>query len=125
MRPLHLRSFRTPAFVLALAIGVASCSSYGSTGPMGGGGTGGGGTGAVTVGDDFFSPATTTVPAGTTVSWTWTGQDPHNVNFDDGAPSSGVKTSGTFTRTFTTPGTYTYFCSVHGRAVMSGSVVVQ
>jgi plastocyanin len=41
-----------------------------------------------------------------------------------GGPSSPVQSAGRFSRAFPTAGSYTYFCSVHGRAVMSGIVVV-
>jgi hypothetical protein len=32
--------------------------------------------------------------------------------------------SGTFTRTFGGAGTFTYYCSIHGRAVMHGTITV-
>jgi plastocyanin len=38
--------------------------------------------------------------------------------------NSAVQTSGTYQATFTTPGTYTYNCIVHG-ASMSGTVTVR
>jgi plastocyanin len=77
----------------------------------------------VSVGDDFFSPAATTVTAGTTVTWTWKGSISHNVTFDDGTASA-TQSSGTFSRVFNTAGTYPYHCTIHGTA-MSGSVTVQ
>jgi plastocyanin len=85
----------------------------------------GGSTNTVTVGNNFFSPTSLSVATGATVTWQWAQGDVlHNVTFDDGAPSSGPKSTGTFQRTFATAGTYTYFCSIHGRQVMSGSVTV-
>jgi len=86
------------------------------------------GTGAsgstVTVGNDFYNPAQMTVPVGTTVTWQWAAGDTlHSVTFDDG-PTSEIQSSGTFQRAFGTAGTYTYFCKVHGRAIMSGTVTV-
>ncbi|HEX5436371.1 MAG TPA: plastocyanin/azurin family copper-binding protein [Gemmatimonadaceae bacterium] len=109
--------------------GLAACGGS-STAP--GGNNNGGQTGtsgnstsnAISVGNDFYSPSSTTVAVGTTVTWTWnsSGED-HSVTFDDGA-DSGIKTSGTYTRTFSTAGTYPYHCLVHG-AAMSGTVVVQ
>lgn len=81
-------------------------------------------TATVTVGNDFFNPAQLTVAVGTTVTWQWAaGDTTHSVTFDDG-PTSDIQTSGTFQRAFGTAGTYTYFCKVHGRAVMSGTVTV-
>ncbi|HEU4641847.1 MAG TPA: plastocyanin/azurin family copper-binding protein [Gemmatimonadaceae bacterium] len=121
---------------LALAglVSAAACNGD-TTNPLGRipGGTGGlpglgGGGGAVTVtvGNDFFDPDSVSVPVNGTVTWTWAAGDSlHTVTFDDAAPGSPPQSSGTFSRTFTAVGTYTYFCSIHGRAVMSGQVVVQ
>jgi plastocyanin len=84
-----------------------------------------GGANTVTVGDNFFSPATLSAPLNTTVTWSWaSGSSQHNVTFDDNSPASGPMSSGTFTRTFGGAGTFTYYCSIHGRAVMHGSVTV-
>ncbi|MCC7002216.1 MAG: hypothetical protein IT357_08680 [Gemmatimonadaceae bacterium] len=78
----------------------------------------------VRVGNNFFSPASRTVAAGTTVTWTWNaGSVMHNVTFT-GGPASPNQTSGTFQRTFSSAGTFAYTCTIHG-ASMSGSVTVQ
>ena len=106
---------------LALAGVLVACGSSNTTGPTGGGGA----NGSVTVGDNFFNPSTVTITHGSSVMWTWTGSNPHSVTFDAGGPNSAVQTSGTFSRTFTSGGSFTYFCTVHGRAIMSGTVVVQ
>ncbi len=75
--------------------------------------------------DNFsFSPATVTVPAGTTVRWTNHDDIPHTVVSEDKVFKSQVLDSdGDFTYTFTKPGTYSYFCSIHPKMV--GKVVVQ
>jgi plastocyanin len=78
---------------------------------------------AIDVRDNSFSPGATTVPVGTTVTWTWRGGNPHDVYFDDGV-TSGTKASGSYARQFTAAGTYAYICTIHGSA-MSGQVVVQ
>lgn len=86
------------------------------------------GQAAVAVSDNAFTPASLTVvknEAGATVTWTWTGTRLHNVTFDDGAAGSANQTTGTFARTFAAAGSYTYYCSIHGKAVMSGAVTVQ
>jgi plastocyanin len=87
---------------------------------------------AVTIGDNFFrsarnntqNPARDTLAVGGTVTWTWTGGNPHNVT-STGATftSSTTKSSGTHAVTFANAGTYNYTCTVH--AGMSGTVVVQ
>ena len=75
--------------------------------------------------DNFsFGPATITVPAGTTVTWTNRDDIPHTVVSDDKVFKSKVlDTDEKFSYTFTKPGTYGYFCSIHPK--MTGKVVVQ
>lgn len=115
-------SLRAFAAVVGFTL-LAGCGGD-STGPSNGGGGGGGSTSnAITVGNNFFDPNATTVPAGTTVTWTWDGGSSHNVTFNDGTHSA-TQSNGTYSRTFNTAGTYDYHCTVHG-AAMSGTVVVQ
>jgi plastocyanin len=75
--------------------------------------------------DNFsFGPATVTVAAGTTVTWTNRDDIPHTVVSDDKVFKSKVMdTDEKFSFTFAKPGTYSYFCSVHPK--MTGKVVVQ
>ena|ERR1700676_821115 len=75
--------------------------------------------------DNFsFGPGTLTVPAGTTVTWTNRDDIPHTVVSDDKVFKSKVlDTDEKFSYTFTKPGTYGYFCSIHPK--MIGKVVVQ
>jgi amicyanin len=75
--------------------------------------------------DNFsFAPATLTVPVGTEVTWTNRDDIPHNVVNDDASIKSKVlDTDDKFSFTFTKPGTYKYFCSIHPK--MQGTVVVK
>jgi plastocyanin len=75
--------------------------------------------------DNFsFGPTTLTVAAGTTVTWTNRDDIPHTVVSDDKVFKSKVlDTDEKFSFTFTNPGTYPYFCSIHPK--MTGKVVVQ
>ena len=76
--------------------------------------------------DNFsFSPGIITVPAGTTVRWTNRDDIPHTVVSDDKTTfkSKPLDTDEQFTFTFSKPGTYSYFCSIHPK--MTGKVVVQ
>jgi plastocyanin len=75
--------------------------------------------------DNFsFSPATITVAAGTTVTWTNRDDIPHTVVSDDKVFKSKVlDTDEKFSYTFSKPGTYPYFCSIHPK--MTGKIVVQ
>lgn len=82
--------------------------------------------------DNFFSPANLTVPAGTAVTWNWTGMGPHNVVPDGSEPArSGDPAVGQawyqYTVAFDTPGVYRYYCELHGGpdgAGMSGVIQV-
>ena len=75
--------------------------------------------------DNFsFGPATLNVAAGTTVTWTNRDDIPHAVVSDDKVFKSKVlDTDEKFSFTFSKPGTYPYFCSIHPK--MTGKVVVQ
>ena len=75
--------------------------------------------------DNFvFGPQTITVPVGTTVTWTNHDDIPHTVVSTDGVFKSKVRdTDEKFSYTFTKPGTYPYYCSVHPK--MTGTIVVK
>ena len=79
----------------------------------------------VSVVDNRFNPSANIVQPGDTVTWTWGGNNLHNVTFDDAmVGNSTTQTSGTFTKAFAGAGEFTYYCTVHGQSVMSGRVVV-
>ncbi len=77
--------------------------------------------------DSQSGNSTTTVRAGETVTWNFVNgihsTTSGNCCAGDGIWNSGTKSSGTFTHTFASAGTFPYFCSVHG-AMMTGTVVV-
>jgi plastocyanin len=75
--------------------------------------------------DNFsFGPTEVTVPAGTTVTWTNHDDIPHTVVSTDKVFKSKVlDTDEKFSFTFSTPGTYPYFCSIHPK--MTGRVIVR
>jgi plastocyanin len=77
--------------------------------------------------DNFsFGPVTLTVPVGTTVTWTNRDDIPHNtVSTDDPKifKSKVLDTDEKFSFTFSKPGTYSYFCSIHPK--MTGKIIVQ
>ena len=74
----------------------------------------------VTLRNDAFHPAAIEVPAGTTVTWRWDGQEQHNV-VGDGFQSP-TQVDGEFAHTFSEPGTYAYRCTLH--FLMRGEVIV-
>ena len=63
------------------------------------------------------------------VVWNWAGSNSHNVTFDQpGIEPSPTQNAGQLVRrfeTFTSGQTITYYCSVHGRAVMSGIIAIR
>ncbi len=80
-----------------------------------------------------FNPQHVTIAAGGTVTWNWpTGGLPHNVMPDaptDPPATSGLPTTGpnSYPFTFIAPGTYMYYCVVHGGPNgfgMAGTVTV-
>ncbi len=75
--------------------------------------------------DNFtFTPQTLTVRAGTKVTWVNKDDVPHTVTSTDKKFKSPVlDTDEQFSHTFSVPGTYNYFCSVHPH--MTGQIVVK
>ena len=75
--------------------------------------------------DNFnFAPPILVVAPGTSVTWTNADDTPHTVREKDGKfKSAALDTDDTFSQTFTAPGEYEYFCSIHPRMV--GKVVVK
>jgi amicyanin len=76
--------------------------------------------------DNFtFSPPTITVKAGTIVTWTNKDDIPHGIASANNAfkKSKAMDTDDTYSFTFTTPGTYAYFCYLHPH--MTGTIVVE
>lgn len=83
--------------------------------------------------DNNFLPEALTVEAGTEVMWENNGRNDHDVTpVDDlDAVAWGVKSEvfvpkATYSYVFDQPGTYSYFCTIHGTATagMVGTIVV-
>jgi plastocyanin len=80
---------------------------------------------AVSIDNFTFGPQTLTVKAGTTVTWTNKDDIPHGIaSANNGfAKSRALDTDDSYSFTFTTPGTYQYFCYIHPH--MTGTIVVE
>ncbi len=79
----------------------------------------------VTIAGFAFDPASVTINAGESVTWTNHDQVAHSVVFAGGGPRTGVLAAGaSATLTFATAGTFNYVCGIHG-AAMSGTVIVR
>jgi amicyanin len=80
---------------------------------------------AVSIDNFTFTPPSLTVKAGTTVTWINKDDIPHGIASSNNAftKSKALDTDDSYSFTFTTPGTYQYFCYVHPH--MTGTIVVQ
>ena len=112
---------------LLFSVLIAGCKSNNmSTNPPGNSP----GTNEVWMQSDLFNPSSLTVSAGTTVQWTNKDNVVHTVT--SGTPSSpsglfdsgNISANGTFSYTFSTTGTYQYYCRVHA-PMMAGTIVVK
>lgn len=71
-----------------------------------------------------FSPASLTVPLGTTVTWTNNDGMTHTVTSDvTGFDSGNISMGGTYSKVFSVAGTYSYHCTIH--PAMKGTIVVK
>ena len=78
----------------------------------------------VTIDNFSFTPQEITVKPGTTVTWVNQDDVPHTVVSNDKKfKSKALDTDDKFSFTFTDPGTYEYYCSVHPK--MTAKVTVK
>jgi len=85
--------------------------------------------------DNSFNAEGISVPAGTSVRWVNNGRQDHDIvpagetdaSGEWGADPGDFAPGGTYEHTFTAPGTYNYYCTLHGTesAGMVGVVVVE
>jgi len=91
-------------------------------------------------GDHVFSPATLTISVGDDVHWVW-GSSGHTVTSgamvgtpdgafcspsDTGCSNNPTSSAGaTYDHVFSAPGTFSYYCRIHGQDGMTGSITVQ
>lgn len=79
---------------------------------------------AVTIQNFAFSPASITIKAGQSITWTNEDSIGHSATADDNSWDTGVLSQGqSKSITFAKAGTYTYHCSVHPN--MKATVIVQ
>jgi len=82
-------------------------------------------TSSVSIDNFTFTPQNLTVKAGTTVTWTNRDDIPHGIAATKNSfkRSQALDTDDSYSFTFTTPGTYQYFCYIHPH--MTGTIVVE
>ena len=114
--------------VAAVAIIAASCngtgpSAYGASASTAVTTTAATASNAGTIKGFSFQPEVLKVKVGAKVTWTNDDAVAHTVTADTNSFASGnLQPAGSFSFTFTRPGTYAYHCSIHPS--MHGSVVV-
>jgi plastocyanin len=115
------KTLKAGALALALSLGAAACAvtaSPAAAAPAPAGPT-------VRIDNFVFGPETLTVAVGTTVTWINQDDIPHTVVANDKQTfkSRVMDTDERFSFTFTKPGEYGYFCSLHPH--MTGKVIVK
>lgn len=77
----------------------------------------------VGIADFHFSPATTTIHVGDTITWSNSGPSSHTATASNGSFNTGILKKGqSASHTFTQPGTYAYVCQIH--PFMHGTITV-
>jgi plastocyanin len=110
-----LHSARLPAAALLLALGATFALPSQAAPPR---------AQSVQIHNFAFAPAVLTVAAGTTIIWTNADEDPHTVTATGKAfHSAALDTGGKYSFTFTRPGEFAYFCSLHPH--MIGKIIVK
>jgi plastocyanin len=108
-RPRRVGAVRHPPRIAVAALGakkhatsVAVQSAHAASDP------------AVTIADFQFTPSSTTVHVGDTVTWTNNGPSSHTATARDGSFDSGILKKGqSASHAFTQPGTYAFYCKIH------------
>jgi plastocyanin len=110
--------------VAAVAIIAAACNGTGPSAYGAPASTAATATNAATIKGFSFQPDVLKVKVGAKVTWTNDDTVAHTVTADTNSFASGnLQPGGSFSFTFTRPGTYAYHCSIHPS--MHGSVVVR
>jgi plastocyanin len=113
----HGLSRRLVACAVSALLFAAAAPADGQTAPNAQGAT-------VKISNFTFGPPTLTVHPGTTVTWINDDDTAHTIMaMDKSFRSKPLDTGDRFAFTFTKPGEYTYFCTVH--PMMTGKVVVK
>lgn len=111
---LRLRWVAVPAMAVALLGAAAAPTGAATKAPV-----------KVTVNDFYYAPSSVTIHKGRAVRWVWSSTNtyPHDVHLKKGpanlknrgrySTKTTAVTEASFQRTFETPGTYKYVCTVH------------
>jgi plastocyanin len=80
-------------------------------------------TGGYGVGASSFVPGVVTIPVGGNVNWSNSDSIEHHPTADDGSWNEDLPAGGGAAHSFSTPGTYSYHCSIHPS--MTGTITVK
>jgi len=121
-----MKTFNFPRLITSIsliAVLLVACSKDNNNNTGGGGGGGGSNPNTVRMSGSTFSPNSINISTNTTVTFVNDDVMTHTVTENSGAFDSGnIPPGGTYTRTFTTIGTFNYHCNIHSG--MTGSVIV-
>ncbi len=114
MPPMRPYGYRTAPMAPPAAQAAPSAPAEAATGEV-----------SVSIQGMAYQPASLTVKAGTTVTWTNNDRAPHTVTSMDSGPlaSGNMNFGDSYSMTFNEPGTYTYYCKYHPR--MRASIIVE
>jgi plastocyanin len=83
----------------------------------------------VSIGDNFYKPKKLTIQVGQAIKWKNEGAVAHTVTSDGDSTvkfdSGNLDPRGLYALKPTTRGTLSYYCTIHGKAVQSGTVTVE
>ena len=120
-----MTTFTPKIKIAALLCGISSFSLVAFAGDMKDTGSSGAGQNKIEIKDFAFNPQTITVKSGEKITWINRDEEPHTVVSVEKQfkKSSALDTDQDFTVVAGSPGTYTYYCSVHPK--MTGTIVVK
>jgi len=118
------RLYSTCALIAALGLIAGACSSSKTPAPKASGSVGSTGTTVQATAQLSFSPVQVSIKAGNTVTWNNSSGTNHTVTFENGPSFNQALNDGSnVSRMFQNPGTYNYYCTIHGKS-MHGTIVV-
>ena len=120
-----MNTFISKIRIAALLCGISGFSVLALAGEMKGTGTSGAGQNKIEIKDFAFNPQTLTVKSGERITWINRDEEPHTVVSVEKQfkKSPALDTDEEFSITAGSPGTYSYFCSVHPK--MTGTIIVK
>jgi plastocyanin len=120
-----MNTFTSKIKIAALLCGISGFSVLALAGEMKGTGTSGAGQNKIEIKDFAFNPQTITVKSGEKITWINRDEEPHTVVSVEKQfkKSTALDTDQEFMVVAGSPGTYSYFCSVHPK--MTGTIIVK